>query len=66
MCGSGLADMLGVCYAKCSVVKILVGRSSARAICGQNLVYLSLCKVILSEIKFSEEEQTFLKNLQTI
>lgn len=62
MCGSGLADVLGVCYAKCSVVKMLDGRSYARAIRGHNLVYLSLCKVILSEINFSEEEQTFLKN----
>lgn len=61
MSGSGLADVLALCYAKCSVVKMLNGHAYARAIRGHNLVYLSLCKLILSEIDFSSEESAFLR-----
>lgn len=61
MSGSGILDVLSVCYAKCSVVKMLEGHAYARAIRGHNLVYLSLCKLILLEIDLSSKETDFLK-----
>lgn len=61
MSGSGLADVLAICYAKCSVVKMLQGHAYARAIRGHNLVYLSVCKLILAEIDFSPTEIDFLQ-----
>lgn len=61
MSGSCLADVLAVCYAKCSIVKMLNGHAYARAVRGHNLVYLSLCKLILAEINFAPSETAFLQ-----
>ena len=63
MSGSGIKEVLGVSYAKCSVDKMLTGHAYARAMRGHTLVYLSLCKKILEEIDFSEEEVTCLDTL---
>lgn len=47
MSGSELSDVLAVCYAKCSGVKMLNGDAYARALRGHNLVYLESMQINL-------------------
>lgn len=57
MAGSGIEEVLSVCYASCSVKKMLMGHAYARAVRGHTLVLLSLVKIILFEMEISDAEK---------
>lgn len=60
MAGSGLKELLELLYAGNSVNKILTGHAYSRAVRAHTLTHLSLAKIILDSVDFSDDERDVL------
>jgi len=58
MSGSGLNEILSIIYAPVSVEKMMNGHAYVRAVRGHLLVHLALGRIIMDNVKFSEDETT--------
>lgn len=65
MSGSGLEDIFKLIYAENCVQHIMSGHAYGRAVRAHLLVHLSVTKIVMDSIEFTEEERDFLDDNST-
>lgn len=65
MSGSGLEDIFKLIYAENCVQHIISGHAYGRAVRAHLLVHLSMTKIIMDSMEFTEEERDFLDDAVT-